>query len=486
MQQRRLAEERLAIFRRFVEAATQGFGMADLDGRITYVNPCLARLLGASRPEDMLGKHVSTYYPAEYQVRRQTEILPALCRRGYWQGEQGMVFADGQMHPTLHTIFPVRDDSGEMFCTATVISDITELKRAEETLRQSEEKYRHLVETTDTGFLILDAQGRVLDANAEYVRLSGHHELREIRGRSVVEWTAPYDAQRNAREVQRCLQQGHVRHLELDYIHADGTVTPLEINASVVNTSQGVRVLSLCRDISERKQTAKKLQREQQALRRMVLASDHERRLMTYELHDGVAQQLLGALMHFQAQEPRRDRSSKAAQDAFRDGLDALRQASTELRRLMNWLRTPVLDRFGLAEAIADVIAQLRSAPGAPKIDYRQEVTFQRLEPTLENSLFRIAQEALTNACRHSHSEQVRATLVQQGDEVTLEVRDWGLGFDTDAVQENRFGLEGIRERSRLLGGELSIQSRPGEGTVVRVKVPLVEAADQKEPAAKE
>jgi signal transduction histidine kinase len=60
-----------------------------------------------------------------------------------------------------------------------------------------------------------------------------------------------------------------------------------------------------------------------------------------------------------------------------------------------------------------------------------------------------------------------------------LEVRDWGIGFDPDAVQENRFGLEGIRERSRILGGKLSIKTKPGEGTVVRVKFPVIEATDE-------
>jgi signal transduction histidine kinase len=219
--------------------------------------------------------------------------------------------------------------------------------------------------------------------------------------------------------------------------------------------------------------------RELQTLRRMVMVGNRERRLVTFELHDGVAQQLVGAMMHFQSLEPRKGRTSEERATAHRDGMAALREASSELRRVMNWLRTPVLDRFGLAEAIQDLAAQRKLIPGAPEIDYRHEVKFKRLEPTLENSLFRIAQESLTNACRHSQSEKVRVRLTQKGDTVTLEVRDWGIGFDQGTVQENRFGLEGIRERSRLLGGRLSIKSKPGHGTVVRVTFPVTEAFDQ-------
>ncbi len=207
-----------------------------------------------------------------------------------------------------------------------------------------------------------------------------------------------------------------------------------------------------------------------------MLASDHERRLITYELHDGPAQQLMGAMMLFQSQRLHKAWKSAETEAAYHDGMDGLRRASAELRRVMNWLRTPALDKFGVAEAIADVACQLQLTRGVPEIEYCQDVTFQRLEPTLENTLFRIAQEAMTNACRHSKSEKVRVKLAQKGDIVTLEVRDWGIGFDRGAVQTNRFGLEGIRERSRILGGKLTIKSAPGKGTAVLARFPVIEA----------
>ncbi|OGL38286.1 MAG: hypothetical protein A2042_09110 [Candidatus Schekmanbacteria bacterium GWA2_38_11] len=123
----------------------------------------------------------------------------------------------------------------------------------EETLGKSEEKYRTLIETTNTGYLIVDLQGRVIDANSEYVRLSGHRTLDEILGRSVIEWTAKHDLERNAEEVKKCGIQGFVRNLEMDYVDKKGKITPIEINATVIETQEGKRILSLCRDIKERK-----------------------------------------------------------------------------------------------------------------------------------------------------------------------------------------------------------------------------------------
>jgi len=135
-----------------------------------------------------------------------------------------------------------------------VVRDITERKRAEEALRESEEKYRTLVETTATGFVILDAEGRVLDANQEYARLTGGQGISEVLGRSVLEWTAPHDRARTATELARCLAQGCVRCLELDYVTPAGLTIPVELNATALPTPDGARILAISRDITDRRQ----------------------------------------------------------------------------------------------------------------------------------------------------------------------------------------------------------------------------------------
>jgi signal transduction histidine kinase len=93
----------------------------------------------------------------------------------------------------------------------------------------------------------------------------------------------------------------------------------------------------------------------------------------------------------------------------------------------------------------------------------------------LENALYRIVQEALTNACKHSKSKKVTVTMIQEEQDVRLEVQDWGIGFNPEAVEKGHFGLEGIRQRVRLLGGRLTIESTPGSGTLVQVVVPILE-----------
>jgi len=116
-----------------------------------------------------------------------------------------------------------------------------------------EEKYKALIETTGTGYVCLDSSGRIIDANREYVRLSGHTRLSQILGSRATEWTAPHDRARNAAEIRKCLMLGAVRNLEIDYVDRKGRITPIEVNATVWRGSEGPVVVTLCRDITERK-----------------------------------------------------------------------------------------------------------------------------------------------------------------------------------------------------------------------------------------
>lgn len=149
----------------------------------------------------------------------------------------------------------------------------TEVTLAEETQEEKEEKYRALIETTDTGYLILDSDGKVADANREYVKLSGHAGLPEIIGRSVVEWTAEYDRKRTAAEVAKCLQRGFVRGLEIDYVDKKGQITPIEIQATVIKKGPSSRIIALCRDITVRKRTENALRLSEAKLSKAFRAS---------------------------------------------------------------------------------------------------------------------------------------------------------------------------------------------------------------------
>ncbi len=172
----------------------------------------------------------------------------------------------GAAHASLEVRVAMR--TGELAQANEALKrEVEDRRRAEEALKESEGKYRALVETTDTGFVIIDGEGRVLDANDEYIRLTGHDSLTEILGRRVIEWTAPHDLEENRRAVKNCFEKGFVRNLEIDYVDKEGNFTPLEIFATVIQTDTGTKIVTLCRDISERARAAEEKARLEEQLR---------------------------------------------------------------------------------------------------------------------------------------------------------------------------------------------------------------------------
>ncbi|MES9830559.1 MAG: diguanylate cyclase [Candidatus Thiodiazotropha sp.] len=204
--------------------------------------------------DEIIGKTVFDLFPAELAELYHADNVQ-IMESG--QAKLGIIepgpYPEGGMGWFQTDRVPYFDYNGNVAGITIMVTDITKIKRIEEALRESENLYRSLIETTDTGYLILDGNGKVIDANAEYVRLTGHERLDEIINRTVLEWTAKHDLARNAQEVKKVMEQGYIHDLQLDYSHDDGTIVPIEVNATVVQTEGQTKILALCRDITERR-----------------------------------------------------------------------------------------------------------------------------------------------------------------------------------------------------------------------------------------
>jgi len=240
-------------YRLLVENIPFGITLIDADHRIVMSNAAQGQMFNTD----------AGLWPGRY-CYREFEKRDAVC--AHCPGTKAMatgvchvaetegVRDDGtRFNARIHAI-PLPDDEGKATRFIEVVEDITERKKAEDALRRNEEKYRTLIETTGTGFVIIGRDGCVLDANPEYVRLTGHTRLEEIMGRNVIEWTAEDERERNAEAVRQCLRDGFIRNFEINYTGRDGTVIPIEINATVLRSDGSVHILTLCRDISDRRQ----------------------------------------------------------------------------------------------------------------------------------------------------------------------------------------------------------------------------------------
>lgn len=209
-------------------------------------------------------------------------------------------------------------------------------------------------------------------------------------------------------------------------------------------------------------------------LQRLFESQEEERSRVARDLHDGVGQHLTALLVGLRAIEDAKD--LEAVQARARDLREFGARAHAELRALTADLRPIALRDLGLAAAVERLCEDFERAHGL-RVALRDEAARAvRLEPAVEDALYRIAQEALNNVARHAQASHVEIRLACEGGQVVLSVRDDGCGFDPHArARRDAFGLAGIRERVRMLRGTMSIRSERARGTRLEVRVPVPE-----------
>jgi signal transduction histidine kinase len=227
-------------------------------------------------------------------------------------------------------------------------------------------------------------------------------------------------------------------------------------------------------EIKERRHAEELLLKEQRYLRYLLELQDRDRQMVSYEIHDGLVQQLAAAIMQLEIFSRLTGPSDTEVWKVFETGRQRLDECMREARRLIGSLRSPVLDELGVVAAVEDLISQ-NSNQSEPEISFVHHLDRKRLAPSLETVIFRIVQESLTNARRYSQSDRVLVRLTQRDDYLRIEVQDWGIGFNPRNIGDGHFGLEGIQERARLFGGSATIKSALGKGTRIVVQLPLME-----------
>ena len=255
------------------------------------------------------------------------------------------------------------------------------------------------------------------------------------------------------------------------------TVLPYVLDAGVSEEAAVTATLELGADM--RLMAAQFARRFAETKRRTVerVAALEERQRLARDLHDSVSQSLYGVSMCAEAAARLLDAGDVAGATAhLRDVRDTAGEALREMRFLIFDLRPSILQDEGLVEALR---ARLAAVEG--RVGIRVEVQSGlegRLPAAVEEALYGIAREALNNSLRHAHATRVAIALQPVTGGVTLEVADNGLGFEPGAdAARGGLGLDGMRERARRIGGTVEVLSRPRQGTVVRVRVPLPEAS---------
>jgi two-component system, NarL family, sensor histidine kinase DegS len=216
---------------------------------------------------------------------------------------------------------------------------------------------------------------------------------------------------------------------------------------------------------------AEALQTQNHLLTHLLDVEERKQKLMAYDIHDGLAQKLTGALHKFE--KFRELQASNAAEPLklLNVGVNLLRQAIQETHRLVSGLQSPLLEKFSMAAVIGEFIQESREL-AVVDIEYYHDIQTCVLPLSLVGAVFRIVQESLINACCHSKSKKIQVELTEQDRCIRILVRDWGIGFDPENVEEGHFGLQGIQARAEQFGGKAVITSSPGSGASIFVEIP--------------
>ena len=348
------------------------------------------------------------------------------------------------------------------------VADVVAAESASADLLDSSALWEAVCRVSGDYLAIVDRSGMIRFCN----RIGDGWSPDQVIGHSIFDFTMPESTDHLQRMIEEVFSTGRERVLETTVKRPAGGVNYFLLRLGPVFVDgRPAAVLVCCENTLPLRTSEKTLQHERTLLWRLLKIQERERQLVSYEIHDGLAQYLAGAMMHLQACE----HATVSREDTreLREGLRLLRAATDEARRLISGLRPPALDELGIVDAVETLVADARI--DVPQVDFTHSLPSQRLPPDLETTIFRIVQESLSNVRRHAHAGAVRVGLDHDpaAGTVRIVVQDDGVGFDPAAVPDERFGIEGIRQRARLLGGEPTISSGAGLGTTISITLPI-------------
>ena len=472
------------LFRTLTENFPDFIARFDCESRHLYANPAIARAFGAPQ-EAFIGKTPRELAPtsdAEQNVRLEEAVRRAFVEGQPNTHEARWLTANGpRIFEVRHV--PEKDDEGRVVSVLGIAHDVTRLRDIELALRDSERAFRTLAENAPDPIIRYDRDCLRTYVNPEFERISGVGAPKLLRKQAGQVPAATAEVARRTRaKLKEIMESGVAAKFELAwtkhgksqcwYVHA----VP-EYNADGVVQS----VLTIWRDISERKEAEQRLYESYDLLRELTsrreTAREEERKRIAREMHDELGQHLTALRMGASTLRLRFGHDNPALGEHVQKILLLADKTIQVVRDVVASLRPAVLDA-GIAAAL-EWLADEYSQNGETACRLRVPEESPELAEDRAIALFRIVQEALTNVTRHANAKEVFITLEQKGNDCLLEVRDDGRGFDPVAIRNKSFGLAGMKERVLMLGGALDVVSSPGNGTLIKVRVPVsVRAVD--------
>ena len=463
-------------YRSLVERANDGIVIIQ-DKLVKYINPRGTEILGYA-VQEIVGTPFTNYiHPDEVQRVLSYYTQRIKGKRVPSKYESAVENKEGQKIPTEFnaSVISYQGKAADM----VIFRDITERKKAEQELKESEEKYRTLTQDVNVSMFRTSPgpKGRFIEVNPEILKMFGYKSKKEFFKLNVS--GLHQDPEGRKKFNEKMLRDGFVKNEELRLKKKDGTPIICSVSAVAVKDEKGrVRYFDgIIEDITERKRAEEEIKASQEQMRNLAAyvgsAREEERTKIAREIHDELGQSLTALKMDLSWLYKKIPKDKALLPRRTKSMLGLVDTTIQSVKRISSELRPGLLDDIGVSAAIEWQGEEFQSHTGI-----RCEVNIEPEDIILDQersiAIFRIFQEALTNVARHARATRVKASLKKKGGKLELKVRDNGRGITEEEISDPKsFGLMGIKERAHFLNGKVEIKGMPDRGTLITVKIPL-------------
>ena len=477
-----LQEEQLTWLRlhyNALAAISQGVVITDAKQRICYANPGFETITGYTQAE-IVGRDCSFLRGPETDQETVAQIRSLIAAGQQFHGEILNYRKDGTPFWNELSIIPIAGDNNITTQLVGVLRDITADKLAKAQLRQYAEEVEELYENAPCGYHSIDGDGVYVRINDTELKWLGYSR-EEVIGRKLTEFLKPTTLPLFHAYFELLKKCAVAPRTEVEFICKDGTSLPVLISATTLRDANGKFQKSHASvyDLRDHKSAERERARQAKtmdAMSRHLLATQEDiRRRLAADLHDRTSPNLAAISINLgilATELSARDSSEITAR--IEDTRALIEDTTACIREISSELRPPLLDYAGLLPAIENLVDEFsRRTRIEVRIHCENRQLRQRAD--LETVLFRIVKEALTNCAKHARATEVDITLIRNKNANTLTIADNGIGFATDCLKPDTtssgLGLINIREAAKFAGGTLFIDSQPGKGTSIHVKI---------------
>lgn len=446
-------------YRLLVETMNDGLGVQDEHGFVNYVNDRMCQMTGYSR-QDLIGRSAMDLMLEEYRgvwldnlIRRQDHYDPYEVA---WRKKSGEIIY------TIVSPKPLYDPKGRYAGTFAIFTDITERKKAEVAIRNSEEKFAKAFRSSPDAMTISSLKdGRFIDVNDTFLRITGHRREETIDHTSVELNVWPSEDYR-CDLIAKLQDRGCLQNEEVIFRPKSGEERMGIYSADLIELGGETCIISVFADVTQQK----RLERE------ILEISERERRQIGQDLHDDLQQHLIGIEAMGKLLTNRLDVHHSQEADISRDIVDLIRKAITKTRSLARGLCPIYLDENTLEPAIREFAAHIRDIFGVScRVFIGKSVSIK--DNITAAHLYQIIQESVNNAVRHGRATSIEIRMVLQNHLLRLSIADNGTGIPDENGKKKGLGLKIMNHRARMIGGEMAVQKNSKGGATIQCLVKL-------------